>query len=59
VADLLTKKFDNYTSKLLTEENPKKVINNENIDAFYLENIELGKNNFWNRFKKTLSKLRS
>lgn len=59
VAELISKKFDEYTSQLLTKKNPEKILNNENIDTFYLENVDLTKNNYWNKFKKIITKIKS
>ncbi len=36
----IRKQIDDYTVKLLTEINPKKMLNNEKIDLFYLESTE-------------------
>ncbi len=38
--DDIRKQIDDYTVKLLTEINPKKMLNNEKIDFFYLESTE-------------------
>jgi len=46
----IRKQIDDYTVKLFTEINPKKMLNNEKIDFFYLENTEDAPKGLLNRF---------
>ena len=50
--DFIKKNYDDYFAELLTEENPRKMLNNEDIDYFYLktENIFENKKGFFDRF---------
>lgn len=51
---LVASKIDNYTAELLTEINPQKIIENDKINMFYLENSEK-KESFISRFKNSFS----
>lgn len=50
--DFIKKKYDNYFAELLTEINPRKMLNNEKIEYFYLkaDNIGEKRSGIFNRF---------
>jgi len=51
---LVAHKIDDYTAKLLTEINPQKIIENSNINMFYLES-SIKKESFFSRFRNSFS----
>lgn len=51
---LVVHKIDDYTAKLLTEINPQKIIENSNINMFYLES-SLKEEGFFSRFRNSFS----
>jgi len=51
---MVSHKIDDYTSKLLTEVNPQKIIDNENINMFYLES-SAKKETFISRLRNSFS----
>lgn len=56
ILNLVSQKFDQYTVDLLTEINPRKIINNEDIEIFYLEKKRI---RYKNSFEKISSFLKS
>ncbi|MCD4818823.1 MAG: capsular biosynthesis protein [Candidatus Cloacimonetes bacterium] len=55
--DKISEKYDDYLIELLTEINPRRMLNNENIDFFYLEKEELLKENPIKNFFSKISKI--
>jgi protein-tyrosine phosphatase len=55
VLDTIREKYDDYLVELLTKINPLKMLNNEKIDFFYVEKVEV-KLNYWQRVKDFFTK---
>ena len=55
---LVEKEYDSYTVELLTEINPEKVINNDEIDVFYLESKERSRENLYDKISSFFKSLR-
>ncbi len=52
--ELITERYDEYTAELLTRINPRKMLNNEEIDYFYLSTAEINEDDNRSSFKKML-----
>jgi len=48
--ELITRRIDDHLPRMLTEINPRKMLNNEPIPYFYLEQTSGGSENFFQRF---------
>ena len=51
VLDQIEKNTDKYTAELLTEINPEKMLKNNKIDFFYVENVQSNETVFIQKFK--------
>ncbi len=55
--DAIAETIDNYTAKLLIETNPKKLLNDEKIDFFYVEASNTENKTFLEKIKEKIKKL--